>query len=67
VGMRKPDPGIFELMTDKIEVPSHESVFVDDHPGHLQAALEHGMTTVLHRSPPETISELEALLGLNLS
>jgi epoxide hydrolase-like predicted phosphatase len=67
VGMRKPDPAIFELMTEKIGVPAPESVFVDDHPGHLQAAVEHGMITVLHRTPAETISELEALLGVSLS
>jgi epoxide hydrolase-like predicted phosphatase len=67
VGLRKPDPAIFELMTEKIAVPPHESVFVDDHPGHLQAAMEHGMTTVLHRSPGQTIVELEGLLGVALS
>jgi putative hydrolase of the HAD superfamily len=67
VGLRKPDPAIFELMTEKIGVAPQESVFVDDHPGHLQAALEHGMTTVLHRSPGQTIVELEGLLGVALS
>jgi epoxide hydrolase-like predicted phosphatase len=67
VGMRKPDPAIFELISEKIGVPPKESVFVDDHPGHLQAALEQGMTTVLHRSPVETIAELEGLLGVTLS
>ena len=67
VGLRKPDPAIFELMTDRIGVPPEESVFVDDHPGHLEAALEHGMTTVLHRSPAQTIAELEGLLGVALA
>jgi putative hydrolase of the HAD superfamily len=67
VGLRKPDIAIFELMTERIGVTPRESVFVDDHPGHLEAALEHGMTTVLHRSPKETISELEDLLGVSLS
>ncbi len=67
VGLRKPDPAIFELMTKLIRVPPQESVFVDDHPGHLQVALEHGMATVLHRNPAETISELERLLGVALS
>jgi FMN phosphatase YigB (HAD superfamily) len=41
-------------------------VFVDDHPGHLKAALELGMKTVLHRSPNETIEELEAILEQTL-
>jgi FMN phosphatase YigB (HAD superfamily) len=43
------------------------SIFVDDHPGHLKSASELGMTTVLHKSPKETIGELESLLNLQLS
>ena len=42
-------------------------VFVDDHPGHLKAAQEAGMTTVLHREPSQSIAELEELLGVGLS
>ena len=66
VGLRKPDPAIFELTTDKLDVPHEACVFVDDHPGHLKAAQELGMTTVLHRSPDETVAELEGLLGIGL-
>jgi putative hydrolase of the HAD superfamily len=62
VGMRKPDPEIFRVTAEKLGVPPGECVFVDDHPGHLKAALELGMKTVLHRSPKETIDELEAIL-----
>ena len=64
VGLRKPDPAIFELTTAKLAVDAEACVFVDDHPGHLAAALELGMTTVLHRTPAQTISEVESLLGL---
>lgn len=67
VGLRKPDPAIFRMTTDKLDVPPEHCIFVDDHPGHLKTAQEIGMTTVLHRSPAETIPELEALLGLQLS
>ena len=66
VGMRKPDPEIFALAVRRLGVSAPGCVFVDDHPGHLTAAQEAGMTTVLHRSPAETISELEDLLGLDL-
>jgi epoxide hydrolase-like predicted phosphatase len=66
VGLRKPDPAIFELTTDKLDVVPEACVFVDDHPGHLKAAQELGMTTVLHRSPDETVVELEGLLGIGL-
>ncbi|MGH2788957.1 MAG: HAD family hydrolase [Actinomycetota bacterium] len=67
VGLRKPDPAIFELALERVGVPGPRSVFVDDHPGHLAAAGELGMTTVLHRTPAATIAELEDLLGIALS
>jgi putative hydrolase of the HAD superfamily len=67
VGLRKPDPAIFTLTTDRLGVPATACVFVDDHPGHLTAAAEAGMTTVLHRDPARTIAELETLLELGLS
>jgi putative hydrolase of the HAD superfamily len=68
VGLRKPDPAIFELITNRLGVAPDRCVFVDDHPGHLQAASGEGlgMKTVLHRSPAQTISELESLLQIGL-
>ena len=67
VGMRKPQPEIFRFTTDKLGVDPSRCIFVDDHPGHLKAAIEEGITTVLHRSPAETIEELSRLLELDLS
>ena len=66
VGLRKPDPAIFDLTTSRLGVPAARCVFVDDHPGHLTSAAEAGMTTVLHREPGRTIDELESLLGVPL-
>ena len=66
VGLRKPDPEIFHLTTGKLDVEASACVFVDDHPGHLQTALALGMKTVLHRSPSQSIAELETLLGVEL-
>ena len=67
VGLRKPDPAIFQLVVDQLEVTPEECLYVDDHPGHLDAARALGMATVLHTSPSSTIRELEALLGVPLS
>ena len=67
VGMRKPDPEIFTFTTGELGLPAEACVFVDDHPGHLQAAQEAGMTTVLHRDPTQTLSELETLLNIPLT
>ena len=67
VGLRKPDPAIFTMTTDKLALEPGTCVFVDDHPGHLKAAAEVGMTTVLHKTPRESVAQLEELLGLTLS
>jgi FMN phosphatase YigB (HAD superfamily) len=47
-------------------VGADRCVFVDDYPGHLESAATAGMTTVLHRSPAETIAELERLFEVPL-
>lgn len=67
VGLRKPDPKIYELTANRLEAPPDRCVFVDDHPGHLKAAVEVGMTTLLHRSPERTVAELGNLLGLEFA
>lgn len=67
VGMRKPDEEIYRFTWGKLGVEASECVFVDDHPGHLKAAQVLGMTTVLHRSPAETIPQLSELFGVSLS
>jgi putative hydrolase of the HAD superfamily len=66
VGLRKPDPAIYELTIQKLNVPAARCVFVDDHPGHLPAAQDAGMTTVLHISPEQTLAQLTELLGVPL-
>ena len=63
VGLRKPDPAIFKMTAEKIGIAAERCIFVDDHPGHLKSAAEEGMRTVLHRTPAETIPEVEQLLG----
>jgi epoxide hydrolase-like predicted phosphatase len=49
VGLRKPDPAVYELAAQRLGVPPHACVFVDDLPGNLKPAQELGMATVLHR------------------
>jgi putative hydrolase of the HAD superfamily len=66
VGMRKPDPAIFALITQTLGVEGDRCVFVDDFPGHLESAATAGMTAVLHTSPAETIAELERLFEVAL-
>jgi len=66
VGIRKPDPHIYELGAAAVELPPEACVFVDDLPGNLKPARALGMTTVHHVRADETITELEALLGIPL-
>jgi putative hydrolase of the HAD superfamily len=66
VGLRKPDPAIYELGARSIGLEPGACVFVDDLPGNLKPARELGMATVLHRDATETIPELEELLGTAL-
>ena len=49
VGLRKPDPAVYELAAERLGVPPHACVFVDDLPGNLKPARALGMATVLHR------------------
>lgn len=62
VGLRKPDPAIFDMTLARLGVAPQRAVFVDDHPGHLKAAQELGIVTVLHKTPAETVAALDDLL-----
>jgi HAD superfamily hydrolase (TIGR01509 family) len=66
VGMRKPEPRIFEHVLRLIDLPATECVFVDDLPHNVTAAVELGFVGVVHRTYDETAAELEAILGRRL-
>ena len=42
-GVRKPDPRIFQLALDRLDVRAERSVFLDDHPANVAAAEALGM------------------------
>ncbi|MGV9680963.1 HAD family hydrolase [Nocardia sp. NPDC003482] len=64
VGLRKPDPAIFELTAERLGVPARECVFVDDVEQYLPPARELGMGTVHAVDPDTTARELGRLFGL---
>ncbi len=64
VGLRKPDPAIFALTTEKLGLQPSECLFVDDHPGHVAAAAEAGMRSILHITPEATVEALQEILRL---
>jgi epoxide hydrolase-like predicted phosphatase len=63
VGLRKPDPAIYELAAERIGLAPDACVFVDDLPGNLKPARALGMAAVLHRGDAAaTLAEVRALL-----
>ena len=63
VGLRKPDPAVYELAAERLGLPPAACVFVDDLPGNLKPARALGMATVLHRGDAAaTLAEVRALL-----
>lgn len=63
-GVRKPDPAIYEIALHEIGLPASECVFVDDLGGNLKPARALGMTTIRHTDAATTVSELEAIFGM---
>jgi epoxide hydrolase-like predicted phosphatase len=65
VGMRKPEPEIYELAVERIGdgIGAAECLFVDDVEVNVEAARELGMTGIHFRSTDQAIPEVEAALG----
>jgi putative hydrolase of the HAD superfamily len=61
-GVRKPDPRIFALASDRIGFPPAEIVFLDDRRENIDAARACGFQAVLFTSTPQAIADIEALL-----
>jgi putative hydrolase of the HAD superfamily len=65
VGMRKPEPGIYELTLERIgdDIAGEDCVFVDDLEHNCEAARAFGMHTVRFHDADQAIGEVEALLS----
>jgi putative hydrolase of the HAD superfamily len=65
VGMRKPNPRIFELALERLgEVKAERAVFLDDFPGNVEAARRLGMAGILVEADPSgALAELRRILG----
>jgi putative hydrolase of the HAD superfamily len=66
VGMHKPQPEIYLLACERLEVEPAEAVFVDDLRENVEGAEAVGMAAVLHRESEKTIAKLEELLAVSL-
>jgi putative hydrolase of the HAD superfamily len=63
VGLRKPDPAIYRLTLERLDLPAQACVFVDDLEHNVEAAATLGMRTVHFRDTAQAIAELDALLS----
>ena len=61
VGLRKPDPRIYELALAKASHPADQCVFVDDKPLMLEPAVRIGMSAIAFETPDRLETELLAL------
>jgi putative hydrolase of the HAD superfamily len=67
VGLRKPDPRIYQLACRELGVRAEQAVFLDDIGGNLKPARALGMTTIRVSDPDAALAELEAVLGFPLA
>lgn len=66
IGLRKPDPRIYALMTEALNVDPRACVYLDDLGVNLKPARAMGMTTIKVEDPDKALAELEAATGLTL-
>ena len=66
VGLRKPDPRIYTMMTDALGVAPAQAAFLDDLGVNLKPARGLGMHTIKVDDPDAALDELQALVGFAL-
>lgn len=65
-GVRKPDPRIYRMMTDALDVDPARCVYLDDLGINLKPARDMGMRTIKVGAPGPALAELESWLGFPL-
>jgi putative hydrolase of the HAD superfamily len=66
IGIRKPDPRIYEMMCNALGVQPSACMYLDDLGVNLKPARAMGMHTIKVENGPQAIAELEAATGLTL-
>jgi putative hydrolase of the HAD superfamily len=66
IGLRKPDPRIYQMMVEALDVDPRHCVYLDDLGVNLKPARDIGMTTIKVLDAPQAIAELEAATKLSL-
>ncbi|HEU5196246.1 MAG TPA: HAD family phosphatase [Methylomirabilota bacterium] len=66
VGLRKPDPRIYELACRRLGVPPQQTAFLDDIGRNLKPARALGMSTIKVEDARQALEELGRLVSLDL-
>ncbi|WDT53531.1 HAD family hydrolase [Streptomyces sp. G7(2002)] len=67
VGMRKPDPEIYQLTLRQLGCRGPACIFVDDIEANLRPAQDLGITTIHAQQPDQTLLRLGEFLGLPIA
>jgi len=66
VGFRKPDPRIYQLACEQLDIDASEALFIDDLGVNLKPARAMGMTTIKVLSLEQALADLSAVLSMDL-
>jgi putative hydrolase of the HAD superfamily len=64
VGLRKPDPRIYQHVCEALEIAPEEAVFLDDIGRNLKTARTLGMHTIKVEDPEVALAELSRVVGV---
>ena len=62
VAVAKPDPKIFQIALEQLQVKPNEAVFVDDFIENIEACKKVGMKGILFKDPESAIKQVKGLL-----
>ncbi len=63
VGCRKPEPRIYEMTLERLDLPAEACLFIDDLAHNCEGAREMGMVAVHFRDNEQAIGEVQAALA----
>lgn len=63
VGLAKPDPRIYQLVLERLQVPAQRAIFLDDVLENVEAARSVGLTGIHFRSADQALTELKQILN----